>query len=363
MRIYYAQNKEDLFIGAYFPDIEDGFYVDIGANDPELDSVTKLFYDKGWHGINVEPILRHYKALQEARPRDLNLRIGLSNSPGKLRFREYVQGDGLSTFDQNMVKQYEAGNNARAKKYKEYDVEVKTLAEIMDQNKVKHVHFMKIDVEGYEYEVIAGNDWSKYRPELLCIEANHIAKDWRPLLKKAKYTKVFFDGINEYYLAQESMHREKFFDYPQAIFAGNPIYAPAFHEAQYDLQVKNSELLGIVSDRESQILLLQKQQRDVKFLAKRLFDEVQMRLNKRAMRTNHRRRHVYKEDKSIAHKIQTSVGEKHEALRFIHQQDRQNVILQKTSPLHFIKQLFWKLAAKLFLLIYLVVKKVGARIR
>lgn len=34
-------------------DIDCGFYIDIGANDSEIDSVTKAFYDEGWRGINI----------------------------------------------------------------------------------------------------------------------------------------------------------------------------------------------------------------------------------------------------------------------------------------------------------------------
>jgi hypothetical protein len=36
---------------------------------------------------------------------------------------------------------------------------------------------LKVDVEGLEYEVLIGNDWSKYRPEVICVEANHIDTD------------------------------------------------------------------------------------------------------------------------------------------------------------------------------------------
>jgi hypothetical protein len=44
-------------------DIQNGFYIDIGAGDPSIDSVTKLFYDDGWHGINVEPNPKKYGEL------------------------------------------------------------------------------------------------------------------------------------------------------------------------------------------------------------------------------------------------------------------------------------------------------------
>ena len=51
-RIYCSQNREDLILEAFFIGEKKGFYVDVGAYDPDYDSVTKLFYLKGWNGIN-----------------------------------------------------------------------------------------------------------------------------------------------------------------------------------------------------------------------------------------------------------------------------------------------------------------------
>lgn len=54
--ISYAQNFEDVRLWRALKQFEHGFYIDVGANDPSHDSVTKAFYDHGWHGINVEPM-------------------------------------------------------------------------------------------------------------------------------------------------------------------------------------------------------------------------------------------------------------------------------------------------------------------
>ena len=61
--ISYAQNQEDVLLRREFPDCTNGFYIDVGANDPVWDSVTKHFYDRGWHGINIEPGLEPYEPL------------------------------------------------------------------------------------------------------------------------------------------------------------------------------------------------------------------------------------------------------------------------------------------------------------
>jgi hypothetical protein len=33
--------------------VESGFYIDVGANDPVVDSVTQAFYQRGWERIVV----------------------------------------------------------------------------------------------------------------------------------------------------------------------------------------------------------------------------------------------------------------------------------------------------------------------
>lgn len=220
----YSQNHEDLIIAGFFPDLKDGFYVDIGANDPVKDSVTKIFYDSGWRGINVEPIPRLHKKLMKDRPGDINLNLGVSDKPGTVEFREYHEYHGLSTMARAMQEQYqEIEGNAAYKDFEDYEVPLESLATIFLNYKVKRINFLKVDVEGYEHEVLTGNNWSVYRPELICIEANHIIKDWRPLLALNKYHLVLNDGLNNYYLAEESLSRKKLFPFPKTLIAGSPV--------------------------------------------------------------------------------------------------------------------------------------------
>ena len=91
-QISYSENHEDIILAGFFNKNIRGFYVDVGANHPEDKSITKLFYDMGWDGINIEPIPRLYKLFEKQRTRDINLNIGISDQPGRLTFREsYVQ--------------------------------------------------------------------------------------------------------------------------------------------------------------------------------------------------------------------------------------------------------------------------------
>ena len=96
--ISYAQNREDVLLERVFADVENGFYIDVGAADPVLQSVTKHFYDRGWRGINVEPLPACFHRLQVTRPRDINLNMGLSACRGEMTFYELPSCPGWSTF-------------------------------------------------------------------------------------------------------------------------------------------------------------------------------------------------------------------------------------------------------------------------
>ena len=42
---FYSQNFEDVFLARCFAGITDGFYIDVGAQHEEVDSVTRHFYE------------------------------------------------------------------------------------------------------------------------------------------------------------------------------------------------------------------------------------------------------------------------------------------------------------------------------
>ena len=78
----YSQFYEDLILYSIFYDINNGFYIDIGANDPNDISVTKAFYMIGWNGINIEPLPDKFKELAKIRKKDVNLNIAVGESKG-----------------------------------------------------------------------------------------------------------------------------------------------------------------------------------------------------------------------------------------------------------------------------------------
>lgn len=202
----YAQNHEDVLLSRAFPSGLTGFYVDIGANDPVENSVTKHFYDKGWFGINVEPAQGPFERLVAARPRDICLNVGVSDEPGELSFYELpAEAVGGSTFSAEQAEwHHDHGLPADTRL-----VEVRTLASICEEYVTGTIDFMSVDVEGYEANVLAGGDWERWRPRIVLVEATQPAttvpthEQWEHFLVDNRYLFAFFDGLNRYYVREE----------------------------------------------------------------------------------------------------------------------------------------------------------------
>lgn len=207
--ISYAQAREDVMLHRalhHVPHLE-GFYIDVGGYHPTHDSVTKHFYDHGWHGINVEPARALFPAFPPERPRDINLQVAVSDSEGEVTFHE-VEGQ-LGTLVDRFADRHEQAGFARHS----YTVPCTTLTRICDQHAAgREIHFLKIDIEGHEAAAIRGMDFRRYRPWILVIEAaepNNLAVptfgEWEPMLVAAGYRLATADTLNRYYVAAEHL--------------------------------------------------------------------------------------------------------------------------------------------------------------
>ncbi|MFS8973115.1 FkbM family methyltransferase [Cupriavidus necator] len=216
----YAQNFEDVILWRAFRDVPAGFYVDVGANDPDEDSVTKLFYERGWSGINIEPELEFWQRLCEARPRDTNLAVAVGESKGSLQFYS-VPVRGLSTLDEAIATAYRASGLEVIS----HEVEVETLSALLVRHASNRpIHFLKIDVEGAEASVLKGLDLRTWRPWVLVVEAtrpNSTEENyalWEPSLLANGYRFAYFDGLNRFYVAEEQESlRQKFTTPPNVL--------------------------------------------------------------------------------------------------------------------------------------------------
>jgi FkbM family methyltransferase len=203
-RISSAQTGEDVLLFRALGHLAEGFWVDVGAGDPEEHSVTALLSGLGWRGINIEPDPGALARLIAARPRDVTLGCAVGAAPGRAVLHRIAE-TGLSTLDPGIAARHAAEGLAA----EPVEVEVRTLAAICDAHAPGVIHVLKVDAEGSEAAVLAGADFTRHRPWVVLVEATkpnrpvptHAA--WEPGLLAAGYVFVWFDGLNRWYLAAE----------------------------------------------------------------------------------------------------------------------------------------------------------------
>ncbi|MDO8478770.1 MAG: FkbM family methyltransferase [Candidatus Rokubacteria bacterium] len=217
--ISYAQNYEDVMLFRALKGVDKGFYIDVGAQDPLFDSVTKAFYERGWRGINIEPVEHWFQKLVADRPEDINLQLAASSQTGNVRFFE-VRDTGMSTADVNFARQHAA----QGFEVREYEILAKPLDMICAESGVKEVHFLKVDVEGAEAEVLRGISLTDIRPHIILVEATEpnsqvtTHKQWEHLLTNRGYEFAYFDGLNRFYVATEHATLKSMFSIPPNYF-------------------------------------------------------------------------------------------------------------------------------------------------
>lgn len=185
-------------------DVGHGFYVDVGAQDPVVDSVTRLFYERGWRGINIDPVEHWYRRLCEDRPEDINLDVAVGSGLGPVKFYEVIDS-GLSTADESFARRHELAGYA----LKERLVPCRRLDSILDEYRPGTIHFLKVDCEGAERSVLESIDLRRWRPWIILLEATEPNSqmpthgEWEELLVAGGYQFAYADGLNRFYVASE----------------------------------------------------------------------------------------------------------------------------------------------------------------
>lgn len=228
--ISYAQNFEDVILHRALKHIKDGFYIDIGAQDETIDSVSKAFYEMGWRGVHVEPVPAYAERLRSERKGDTVLEVVISTSRDRVGFFS-IPGTGISTGNMALAQSHRAAGH----EVQLIEVDSLPLSELLDNHKDRDIHWLKIDVEGMEAQVIQSWQPSQVRPWVVVIEStkpgtpepNHEA--WDAGVLALGYDFVYFDGLNRFYVSHEHSELKSSFNAPPNCFDG--FVLPLTHRA------------------------------------------------------------------------------------------------------------------------------------
>jgi FkbM family methyltransferase len=175
MKKTYAEFETDHIIWENYFLNKVGVMVEVGCADPIIYSMSKLFRDKGWRCIGVEPnpfftnkhrmlgneVYEYAVSTQNATDVD----FFMVNDYGHGHTMTYESFSALKIHE-GYIEKHSMPQNIEVIK-----VKTKTLQDILEQDaKIDHIDFLSVDVEGYELDVIRSLDLTKYKPSVIVLE-------------------------------------------------------------------------------------------------------------------------------------------------------------------------------------------------
>lgn len=192
MRTIFEHDVESDLKREFFGDTERGYFVEVGANQPEIFSQTFDLEQKGWTGVLIEPQPDLAEELRRRRSAKVYAEACSSRRNAGGRLTLHLAG-GLSSFEKSL-------NQAAIKPHGTMDVPVRTLDQILTDAALPHIDFMSIDVEGHELEVLDGFDLDRWRPRLILIEDLLLHLRLHRALTQRGYRCLRRTGINNWYV-------------------------------------------------------------------------------------------------------------------------------------------------------------------
>ncbi|MCU1278822.1 MAG: methyltransferase FkbM domain protein [bacterium] len=177
--VSYSQEGEDLILSRLFAAKTSGFFVDVGAHDPQRFSNTFLFYQRGWRGMNIDAMPGSMVPFRRARPRDINLEIPVLKERKRLAYYEF-NDPALNGFSEELSAFRKGLPNYHV--VRTIELEGRPLAELLTEYlpSGQTIDFLSVDVEGLDLEVLESNDWSRFRPKVVLVEVLSSSLDTLP---------------------------------------------------------------------------------------------------------------------------------------------------------------------------------------
>lgn len=166
----YAQFGEDRTIDALFPGRAPGFYVDVGCFHPRWGSNTRLLYERGWRGINIDVTEEKIATFRRDRPRDVNVLAAAYNAETEIEIRHFPDAPRVDTIDPDF-----AAHVAQAKgtSFEIRRVRARPLDAILaEADAPADFELLNIDVEMADAIVLEGIDLGRWRPKVIAVEVH-----------------------------------------------------------------------------------------------------------------------------------------------------------------------------------------------
>jgi len=192
-RFAHSRHAEQRLICDFFGNNTAGFFVEVGANDPVINSQTFHLEASGWSGLLIEPLPHLAKRLRNER------RAPVAEFAASCRKRHHQQmllvGEGAHS--RLMEPTEKPINSSLPAQF----VECRTLDSLLENYNVRPgFEFLSIDVEGHESEVLEGFSTRRWMPKLILMEDNGFSLESHRQLKHSGYRIVLRTGRNNWYV-------------------------------------------------------------------------------------------------------------------------------------------------------------------
>lgn len=200
-QLFFSQAGQDRVIDRLLDGKRNGIFVDVGGYDGVTGSNT-LFFEvfRNWTGILVEPSPTQLKLAKSARKCPC-LGFAVAGHSGDAQFMEvtsgYTQMSGFldSYADDLLIK---VRDNPQHKEVM-HDLAKKTLQSILDENNLKKIDYLSLDVEGGEMDILTNFPFDNYDIDMFSIENNAQTTDLPQLMQSKGYDLVEFVGVDDIY--------------------------------------------------------------------------------------------------------------------------------------------------------------------
>lgn len=207
-KMSFSQSGEDMILNTILCSVKKGFFVDVGANNPWIQSNTCFFYKKGWRGINIDALPGSMNVFKKVRKRDINLEYAISDSEQELTY--YMFKPSFYNSFNKETKNVHPDKFIGSKQIKTVRLDL-----VLDKYLPNcPIDFMSVDVEGLDFNVLNSNNWERYRPKIVLIEhkafkANINDTEIGKFLVERGYTPYCYSPSNVFFLENGFM-RERY---------------------------------------------------------------------------------------------------------------------------------------------------------
>ncbi len=203
MRTIFPMHAEEELKREFFADLDRGYFIEVGANQPEELSQTYELERRGWSGILVEPQPDLAEQLRQRRSAKVFAEACSSRRNSGSRMTLHLAG-GHSSFDRNL-------NTPDVKPHDAIDVPLRTLDQMLIEAGATRIDFVSIDVEGHELDVLDGFDLARWQPRLIMIEDMLLHLKLHRHLSRRGYRLLRRTGINNWYVPAEKLPPRGFY--------------------------------------------------------------------------------------------------------------------------------------------------------